>query len=517
VRVLLVLFFSRDITTLKSGFGTDTTGSGKAGNITLRADYIELDDTQFNSRTAGSGNAGDIDVFAQTLRLLNGAQLNVSTRTAGDGGSITVNANTIELNGEPTQGKLANKNTGIISSVIPAKQLTNETGDGGNISLTSSSLLIRDGALISTSTSAGQGDGGKIDLQVDRLEVLSGGQVMAITRNQGNAGRITINARDRILLSGSDPLHTQRQAAYIPNQDYSDVEYNIGALSGIFANATSEASGSGGNLRITGGELRIQEGAIVNVGSQGTGNAGDLIMDMTDLYLGQRGSLQAEATVGSQGNLFLNLDRSLVLRQGSTITTNATGTANGGNIAINAPIILGLENSDVIANAIQGRGGNIDIVTQGIIGLEFRNTLTPRIDSTNDLTASSEFNLNGSVQITNVGVDPNSGLVQLSSSLVDPSQKIAANCSSNQGSSFVVTGRGGISPNPSQETFGNFTLPHDRTWQDLRPSSDARQASKIEAAPVLVEATTWRRNLNGKIQLIAEQPMSVRQIVMCDR
>jgi large exoprotein involved in heme utilization and adhesion len=32
---------------------------------------------------------------------------------------------------------------------------------------------------------------------------------------------------------------------------------------------------------------------------------------------------------------------------------------NGGNITINAPVIAGFENSDIIANAVQGNGGNI--------------------------------------------------------------------------------------------------------------------------------------------------------------
>ncbi len=103
----------------------------------------------------------------------------------------------------------------------------------------------------------------------------------------------------------------------------------------------------------------------------------------------------------------------MLLRDNSQITATAQGNGNGGNININAPILVGLENSDIIANAVKGKGGNITITTQGIIGLEFRNTLTPRVDFTNDITASSKFSVNGTVQINNIGVDPNSGLVEL--------------------------------------------------------------------------------------------------------
>ncbi|WP_442946492.1 hypothetical protein [Nostoc sp. 'Peltigera malacea cyanobiont' DB3992] len=62
----------------------------------------------------------------------------------------------------------------------------------------------------------------------------------------------------------------------------------------------------------------------------------------------------------------------MIVRRGSSIVTNAGGIGNGGNITINSPIIVGLENRDIVANAVQGNGGNIQITTQGIFGLKFR-------------------------------------------------------------------------------------------------------------------------------------------------
>jgi large exoprotein involved in heme utilization and adhesion len=47
--------------------------------------------------------------------------------------------------------------------------------------------------------------------------------------------------------------------------------------------------------------------------------------------------------------------------------TEAKGTGSGGNITIAAPVILGLENSDISANAEQGQGGNIQITSEGAI------------------------------------------------------------------------------------------------------------------------------------------------------
>ena len=201
------------------------------------------------------------------------------------------------------------------------------------------------------------------------------------------------------------------------------------------------------------------------------------------------------------------------MRQGSFINAEAGSNGNGGNININSPNVIGLENSDIIANAVQGNGGNIDITTQGIIGLEFRNTLTPKDDLTNDITASSQFNLNGNVEINNVGVDPNSGLIELPANLSDSSQQIASGCDVNQGSSFVATGRGGIPQNPSQE------LRSDRTWSDIRDLSAYHTTQPVQAQTpkspkFLLQATFWRRNAQGKIELVAAKSPSQMQTAL---
>jgi large exoprotein involved in heme utilization and adhesion len=62
----------------------------------------------------------------------------------------------------------------------------------------------------------------------------------------------------------------------------------------------------------------------------------------------------------------LQLQKILILRHGSNITATAGGNGNAGNILINSPIILGLENSDIVANAVQGQGGNINITCDSL-------------------------------------------------------------------------------------------------------------------------------------------------------
>ncbi|MEO1378680.1 MAG: filamentous hemagglutinin, partial [Cyanobacteria bacterium J06635_10] len=137
-----------------------------------------------------------------------------------------------------------------------------------------------------------------------------------------------------------------------------------------------------------------------------------------------------------------------------------------------------------------------------------------------DITASSEFGVNGTVEINNVGIDPSSGIVSLPTELTDPSQQIAAGCSSNNDSTFVATGRGGIPYNPNQ------SLNLNSTWSDLRNLSAFRDRSNRTAEitqrsnqPAIVEATGFIRNENGEIELVALEntPLINKQIADCSQ
>ncbi len=88
---------------------------------------------------------------------------------------------------------------------------------------------------------------------------------------------------------------------------------------------------------------------------------------------------------------------------------------------------------------------------------------------------SSQFNVNGTVDINNFGVDPNSGLVELPANLTDSSQKIARGCADTSGSSFVATGRGGVPQNPNQQIWSDvYDGLRLRTWSDVRDISAFR-------------------------------------------
>jgi large exoprotein involved in heme utilization and adhesion len=270
-------------------------------------------------------------------------------------------------------------------------------------------------------------------------------------------------------------------------------------------------------LRIKTNTLLVRDGAGVNVQSQGTGTAGNMTLNARSIRLDNNaffnGSTRSAKVVpnGEQATININ-SQDLIITRNSKIRTNATGASVfGGNINIKADVLVGIDNSDITANSTDSRGGNVRINTQGIFGIQFRDVGSLQ---TSDITATGATReLTGNVQITRPDVDPTTGLVELPADFVDRSDAIAQGCRDVQGSSFIVTGRGGLPPTPQQ------ALGDDPRWRDWRtPAGVSRQpntpgygtlppsANPASTKSARVEATGWVIEPDGKVILTASAP-----------
>jgi large exoprotein involved in heme utilization and adhesion len=237
-----------------------------------------------------------------------------------------------------------------------------------------------------------------------------------------------------------------------------DAVRNQSALSGLFANTEAGSSGNSGTIQLEAGTLTLNNGTI---------------------------STETASTVG--GNINLNVRNILFLRNGSQISARvgAQGTGgDGGNIAIDANLIVAVpgENNDITANAFEGQGGNINIASQGIFGLQ-EQTATPG-NNTNDIDASSALGIDGTVNITTPEVDPTAGVIELPLILVDADTLIAQDVCAIEdgkiagGSSFVVTGRGGLPPSADDPLVNSYRIVEwatrwsDRNAREENPSND---------------------------------------------
>ena len=338
-----------------------------------------------------------------------------------------------------------------------------------------------------------RGDSGAIAIDTERLRLFGGGTIGTANFGSGSAGDVRVSASDQIEVTGvlrpGVPTRLDSSILSLP-------------IPGISTLPTAHA----GTVTLTTGRLLVSNGAEIAVRNEGTGNGGRLEINANEIKV-DSAQLAASTRLGDGGDILLNVRDSLLLRDRAQILTNSKG--NGGDITINAPVIVGINNSDIIANAIAGRGGNITINTQSLIGLAFRNLDNPINTPTNDISARSERNVSGNVNITTPKVDPDAGLIQLDTDLIDTSQTVAVGCAEEQSSQFIFTGRGGMPTNPSHQM--NATL---QPWVDLRSHPRSTQAV-MSSSPRLQEATTWKRGATGQVELIAEHPTDPAAIATC--
>ncbi|MGI8503467.1 MAG: filamentous hemagglutinin N-terminal domain-containing protein [Hassallia sp.] len=504
----------------------DATSDEGGGNIQVQGNRVTLTDRSLVfAETLGGQNGKGISIQAEQLTLKDGSQVSTSTFGTGSGGNLTVNASeSVQLTGTDADGN-------------PSALFTDTFGAGaaGNLTINTGKLIVEDGANIAAGTRMGsQGSGGTLNVTASDLVKLSGTSMIngipsglfAETLSSGDAGSLTINTRQLIVQDGA-----QVTAGTGTNSTGKGGNLTVRArdsikLSGTAPNSQSSTglfsrtrgTGDAGSLMITTPELIVRDGAQVTVEGLGSGNAGNLQIQARSIRLDTRGKLTAQTTSGRGGNISIKDADLLLLQSNSQISTNADTSqlgadVAGGNINIDSNLIVALpeENSDITANAFRGRGGNINITTQGIFGIERRGRQTPQ----SDITASSQLGVNGRIQINTPDIDPSRGLLVLPAQVVNPSRQIAQSCGAgNRGTTneFIVTGRGGLPLSPDD------FLSSDVVWSDTRliatgqkPSS--KTTATISSRPDTVEiipATGWVFNDKGEVTLIADAPNGTR-------
>ncbi|MBN4006702.1 filamentous hemagglutinin N-terminal domain-containing protein [Nostoc sp. LPT] len=455
---------------------TSNSTAGRAGNVIIDAqNTVSVEDSLVTSNTSGLGNAGTINITAGELTLTKGGVISSITTGEGNAGNINIypvnafsSVNISGFNADPTQG---------YSSGLVTSSEKEGAGQGGNINVTTGELRLSDGGVL-TARTRNASPSGNITVKVNTLEATNGGQVITSTFGTGGAGNITVTATDWVKISGSDPTYFNR----LNQQNNPTIVDNDDSASGLFA------------------RVRSQETAA---------NPGNIWVKARSINLDNQGKILATTTLGEGGNIVLQPQDFLIMHRGSQISTSA-GTekagGNGGNITIDAPngfiVAVPNENSDITANAFTGKGGRVDIKAFGIYGIQFRVSPTPL----SDITASSEFGTQGTVELNTPDIDPNSGLTELPTTPVDT--KVAQGCYSPgyAQNRFVIVGRGGLPPNPKDILTPDAPL---IDWLSFKPRNNNRSLPPVRIESTtstpkrIVEATGATLNAYGQIVLSA--------------
>ncbi|MEM6752336.1 MAG: hypothetical protein AAF630_05115, partial [Cyanobacteria bacterium P01_C01_bin.38] len=521
---------------------TASTVDGEAGDVIINAlDTINILDASSITSEASEGIAGELNITTGKFNITNASRASVNSKKAA--GDLTVTADSIILD---NQAKLTSETIDGISGDIKLQDLktlqlsrdslisaTTIDGEAGDITINAEdSVKIETDSKIA-SGAVGGGIAGFIDINTNNLTISDNSQTTVSSKGSGDAGYILIEASD-INLDNQAKIFANTQSGISGNITLKDLnslflrnsEISASTVDGEAGNLNINAAdsieitgkgglsvqankdGIAGSITVNTSDFSINNQAKITVSSK-LGQAGNLDIIANKLSL-DRGILTAETSKGESlegANITLSVNDLLIMSNNSLISAEAFDTANGGNITINNDrgftIGLPFENSDITANANQGDGGDIDITTQNIIGLVFREQKTPK----SDITASSKFGVNGEVTVNQLNENPATALVELPKAFVEK-DGIKAGCAASNGNNFIVSGKGGLPQNPGNLFNGETTLTDLFDLVATKESSTniSNENSNINVKNKIVEATGWVVDNEGNVIFVAQMP-----------
>ncbi|MEH2207396.1 MAG: filamentous hemagglutinin N-terminal domain-containing protein [Nostoc sp.] len=362
-------FILRDVAQLS----TSIFGQGNAGNVTVRArDAVLLAGNAAILSTVqpgGVGEGGNIDINAATLSLIDVAQLATVTRgtsrnqAAGRGNAGNVNINVTDA------VDIAGEKNGFRSGIYSRVE-TGTVGNGGNITINSGSLSLQNKAQLQTST-FGQGNAGNVTVRARDTVFLAGQPTGILSTVEpggvGKGGNININAATLSLVDGAQLLTITREASDTQpagRGNAGNVNINVTGVvditgaknefgSGIASVIGTGTVGNGGNITINSGSFLLRNGAQLSASTSGVGNAGNVIVQARDAV-----ELVNDAQILS--------------------TVEAGGVGNGGDININAATLSLTDEAQLITTtreasdtqpAGRGNAGNVNINVTGAVDI----------------------------------------------------------------------------------------------------------------------------------------------------
>jgi large exoprotein involved in heme utilization and adhesion len=361
---------------IASGLGSV---DSKAGNIEINATgAIKLSDGSFIANVVqpeAIGNAGDTNIQAESISSTDGSKIIASTFGRGDAGNVTINArDTVSFDDEKRQDRYYPSPYGGVYSRVEKEAV----GHGGNINITTGSLSITNGAVLTTSI-----------------------------YGQGDAGNAYINARDTVSFDGEGRISKQP--------------------SGVYSTVNREAIGQGGNVNIAANSLRVTDGGTLYTSTLGQGDGGNVNVKVSGAVdiAGKVGtspsgifSYLGTGAVGNGGNI--NIDAgSLSLRDGAQLAADTNGQGNAGNVTVRVRDSVSLANGRIssrVQPSAVGKGGNIGINAASLSLTDGAQLLTRTASASNTQPAGQgdagniNLNVTGAIDIARKRDKTSSGI-----------------------------------------------------------------------------------------------------------
>ncbi|HEY9837850.1 MAG TPA: hypothetical protein V6D27_13250, partial [Vampirovibrionales bacterium] len=366
------------------------------------------------------GNSGGVQMTGRSLFMSEGAQIVGSTFDGqqGNAGNIQIQmTNGISIRGNDTQRNPIPSEP--ISSVAPIMPLSlvedleveftdpvptpGEPLSPGSPPVTSPptlpppppSNISDEGAttgIFTTVETNAQGNAGSINLQSRTLEVSQGAQIQTLTRGEGNSGDIEIQVSNGVLTGVN----------------------RFEAFSGLVSTVESGAIGNAGDIQINADNLAVTGGAGIQALTRGTGDSGEIRLNVTQgmtvsgtspdgsftsgIFSSTEGAAQ-----GSGGGLTIATDR-LQVSDGAVLSAGSTTAFPSGEIAVRVNQIDLSTDSQILTSATgEGAAGSITLAAGERVTLSDRAVLSSETtsgDRGNITVRSPDLILTNNSQIT---------------------------------------------------------------------------------------------------------------------
>ena len=381
---------------------TTTFGTGKGGDISFSADNMNIRD--------------DGQIFAISGTVSSGSIIGGE----GDGGNIRLKTNQLEITGEKSFVSSATLDVGKAGDISITGDIVKITDDGR----ITADNGIRDPAQEKISFIGGEGRGGDITFEVNRLE-MERGSISSNTFGTGAGGNIQILEAEFVYIAGSgteDVEYPENMFYGIGSQAWGTgdgghitIETDtLNLVKDATINGQNYGSGQGGDIELNANRVEIHQGGTITTSTRGAGKAGAVSitadksvnlsgsgtkLDKSRIYTathsgGPGGNLTISTnslTIGKDGEIFaktlgddtydgntlkdgpggdieLNAER-LELRHGGLITAGSESEGDAGNIAIHASDSVALDNASVKTSTEQSDGGDITINADKLLHL----------------------------------------------------------------------------------------------------------------------------------------------------
>ncbi|MEK0083917.1 filamentous hemagglutinin N-terminal domain-containing protein [Benzoatithermus flavus] len=321
----------------------DASGDG-GGTVRIRGGRLAVENRSFifADNHGPTDAAGGITIEAGGVTVAAGSKITGDAFGTGSAGTLTVLASTVELR----DGAIGSTTTGagdagsvtvevghLLAAGGPSPflaGLTSEAGEGatgrsGRVTVRADTIALRDRGVIATST-AGSGEAGPVTVEAGTIELRTGSTISSATAASGDAGEIAVTATGRLAVIG-------------------DVSPRSGT--GISSDVGDGATGNAGRVTVRAGSLELRDTGLISSSTSGLGDAG-------------------EVAVTAAGHIAILGDVAAPYPAGITSQAGDGATGNAGRVTVRADSIEILDRAAISSSTFgPGNAGEVVVVTAG--------------------------------------------------------------------------------------------------------------------------------------------------------